>query len=75
MVKITVVHFFVVILIHRHRRSPFPYLGEGLKLCRSSQFLGIPVVINCVYVVVLVKLIEHLFHICNVFLALKLNVG
>ena len=29
----------MVILIHRQRRSPFPYLGEGLKFgIRNEKF-------------------------------------
>ena len=52
-------------LIHR-KRSPFPTLGEGL---------GIPVVVDGVYVIILIKLVEHLLHIGNVLLAGKLNVG
>ena len=47
---------------------------SGLPLGRPL-ILSIPVMVNCVYVVVLVELIEHLFHILDIVLVIEVNVG
>lgn len=41
----------------------------------TSQKSGVPVVVNSIYVIILVELIEHLLHILDILIGGQLNVG